>query len=83
MTGLPGAAEGRGTRAQEWEMLDAATWSAGQYAGLRPHHTTLPPTQKHTVAAGELLPDRARLSPQGFYRVAEGQGGSKGQERGK
>ena len=25
VTGLPGAAEGRGTRAQEWEMLNAAT----------------------------------------------------------
>ena len=57
--GLLGAAEGRGTREQEWEMLNAATWSAGRYAGPRPHHITLPPTLKHTVAAEELLPDRA------------------------
>ena len=48
-------------------------------------HTTLPcHLRKSTnVAAGEFLPDRARLSPKGFYRVAEGQGGPTGQERGE
>ena len=54
-------------RVQEWELLDAATWSAGQYAGLSPHHTTLPPTQKHTVAAEGLLPDWALLSSTGGF----------------
>ena len=83
MTSLLGAAVGRGTRVQEWELLDAATWSAGQYAGLSPHHTTLPPTQKHTVAAEGLPLVGLCFSPKGFYRVTEDQGGSEGQERGK
>ena len=65
-------------------MLDAATWSAGQYAGLRPHHTTLPPTQKHTVAAEGLIPDRALLSSTGgFTELPWIKDESRGQERGK
>ena len=84
MTSLLGAAEGRGTRVQEWELLDAATWSAGQYAGLSPHHTTLPPTKSTPSLRKDFKLVGLCFPPMGgFYRVVVDRGESKGQDRGK
>ena len=80
--GLLGAAAGKRWDAEAGaETLNAATWSAGQYAGLSHHHTTLPPTKstpslrKDFKLVGLCFPPKG-----GFYRVVVDRGVSKGQD---
>ena len=72
LAGRQGAGKDEGCGARAKEQVDVECGGVQVLAGTRgprPHHTTSPPTQKHNVAAGELLPDRAHFPQRGFIEL--------------